>query len=211
MKLVKMVCPSCGAKLDVDKDKKEFVCEYCHTTTLLDDEVIRVEHVIKDENIDAKVGVANNFLKGFFGVSILSFIVPFIIVIVIIIIAFIGIGFKNDLKKNDIDKVINNNEVIDETDKVIDNFIDNFEITSFNNDFENYIGVQSAFFVKNMLNDVISANTKGEHVITVVYEQKNVTDVNEIANISKSMVSGKEYTITLEYDEVGFVNKIIID
>ena len=44
MKLVKLECPNCKSVLEVNEEMKKFTCNYCGTTTLLDDEVIRVKH-----------------------------------------------------------------------------------------------------------------------------------------------------------------------
>ena len=56
MKLIELKCPSCGSNLKVNKELKTFTCNFCGTTTLLDDEVVRVEHRIvgtkKKERID---------------------------------------------------------------------------------------------------------------------------------------------------------------
>ena len=61
MKLIKLKCPSCGANLKVDREKKKFICNYCRTESLLDDEVIKIEHTIVDKNKET----ALNIFKGF--------------------------------------------------------------------------------------------------------------------------------------------------
>ncbi len=57
MKLVKLKCPSCGSNLEINKELKAFTCNYCGTTTMVDDEIIKVEHRIvgtkKKERIEA--------------------------------------------------------------------------------------------------------------------------------------------------------------
>lgn len=57
MKLIKLKCPSCGSNLEINKELKSFTCNYCGTTSLVDDEVIKVEHRIvgtkKKERIEA--------------------------------------------------------------------------------------------------------------------------------------------------------------
>lgn len=52
MKLLQLRCPSCGAKLSVSSQLKSFTCNFCRTTTLLDDEIIRVEHFINNVEKD---------------------------------------------------------------------------------------------------------------------------------------------------------------
>ena len=57
MKLVNFVCPSCGAQLRVDADKKWAECPYCDTSTLIDDEA---QHV----RLDDAEQVGYEFEKG---------------------------------------------------------------------------------------------------------------------------------------------------
>ena len=45
MKLVKLTCPNCNAKLEVNSEMKQFTCNYCGTTTLLDDESVTVRNI----------------------------------------------------------------------------------------------------------------------------------------------------------------------
>ena len=42
MKLVDMVCPNCGAKIQADADMGSAKCEHCGSTFLLDDEAVHV-------------------------------------------------------------------------------------------------------------------------------------------------------------------------
>ena len=43
MKIINMVCPNCGASLQVDADKKNLTCNYCGSNLLLDD---GVQHIV---------------------------------------------------------------------------------------------------------------------------------------------------------------------
>lgn len=44
MKLVDMVCPNCGAKIQADADMGSAKCEHCGSTFLLDDEAVHVKY-----------------------------------------------------------------------------------------------------------------------------------------------------------------------
>lgn len=44
MKIVNMVCPNCGASLQVDADKKNLTCNYCGNNLFIDDEVHHVQY-----------------------------------------------------------------------------------------------------------------------------------------------------------------------
>ena len=50
MKLIEMICPRCGAHLQVRENTKRFRCEHCGTVLLVDDEV---QHVQYDNAEDA--------------------------------------------------------------------------------------------------------------------------------------------------------------
>lgn len=62
MKLLQLKCPTCGAKLEVSDQLKSFTCNYCGQVTMLDDEIIKVEHKIigNDKN------EAYERMEGFF-------------------------------------------------------------------------------------------------------------------------------------------------
>ena len=44
MKIVKMVCPNCGATLQIDADKKNLTCNYCGNNLFIDDEVQHIQY-----------------------------------------------------------------------------------------------------------------------------------------------------------------------
>ena len=44
MKIVSMVCPNCGASLQVDEDQKNLTCNYCGNSLYVDDEVKHVQY-----------------------------------------------------------------------------------------------------------------------------------------------------------------------
>lgn len=150
----------------------------------------------------------------FWGVMILLFIVIFVF-------AFVSI-FKGYREMN---KTINDNEIIDNvTDRVEDNEIMNgitdkieqgfsdFEIDSFNQTFELYSGTQSASFVKILLDKVVTNNKKEkDHIITVIYNGQSTNEPSEIVNMKKTLVDRQEYEVSLDYNSDGFVSKVTID
>ena len=44
MKIISMVCPNCGASLQVDADQKNLTCSYCGNSLYVDDEVKHVQY-----------------------------------------------------------------------------------------------------------------------------------------------------------------------
>ena len=63
MKLIKVVCPNCNSHLEMEDGQKNFKCEYCGTNILLDDEVIKVDHVIHDNEKDESIKKAEALIK----------------------------------------------------------------------------------------------------------------------------------------------------
>lgn len=65
MKLIKLTCPNCGAKLQVSSDEKIYNCNYCRTDIIIDDETIKVEHTLKDQTKEEKIKIAMTYLEDF--------------------------------------------------------------------------------------------------------------------------------------------------
>ncbi len=63
MKIIQLKCPGCGAKLNVSDQLKSFTCNFCGITSLLDDEVIRVEHTIKNAEEDELYKKIDGYIK----------------------------------------------------------------------------------------------------------------------------------------------------
>lgn len=65
MKVVQLKCPSCGSSIEIEEDKKKTRCSYCHNQVMIDEEIIKVEHKIIDNEFEKKLKKANTFLKEF--------------------------------------------------------------------------------------------------------------------------------------------------
>lgn len=208
MRLVKLNCPNCGASLKVEDNKKEFYCKYCRTTSLLDDEVIRVEHTIVDEHAEEKLEIFNGFAKVFKGIGITS-MVYFGIIIVVVIGVIGGLVFNISKMNNRRDEIFNDNSAL--VDVEFDSKYSEVEIRGFNGPFEMYSGTQSVFFVESLLDKAVTNNkTEKEHIITVIYDDITTTVPDEIVSIKHSLEDDVEYEVSLDYDEDGFVNKITL-
>ena len=57
----------------------------------------------------------------------------------------------------------------------------------------------------------INNKTNSDQLITVVYNNINTTNESEIRNLKKSFDTWTNYEVILDYDSVGFVNKITIE
>ena len=93
-----------------------------------------------------------------------------------------------------------------------ENIISDFDIRSFNNNYEMYAGTEWGSSVSNVLDKIITNNkTNPERTIRVIYESTNTIDENEIRNIKNKLDKWKtDYEVILDYDDVGFVNQVTI-
>ena len=62
MKLINLKCANCGAILEIENDAKKAKCSYCNTTTLIDDEVLKIEHKIVNGEVERKLNNALTYL-----------------------------------------------------------------------------------------------------------------------------------------------------
>ncbi len=127
-------------------------------------------------------------------------------------------GIFNILQKNSEfeekvkDIIDQNQEQIDETNNQIKEEENRQKINSFNRKFEQHMGTQYNVVLGWLLDDVILNNKKSnEHTITVVFKTTTTTDPEMIKNLKKQFVSNHQYEVSIDYDEIGYVNKITIE
>ena len=63
MKLINLKCSNCGANLTANEDLKQCTCNFCGSVTLIDDEIIKVEHKIIDSNKEENFKRIDGLLK----------------------------------------------------------------------------------------------------------------------------------------------------
>ena len=89
------------------------------------------------------------------------------------------------------------------------------KIDSFNHMYEFYQGRKWKTIVFNIIDEVVTNNKKSnEHLIEVIYDNVSYgTDSNYIKTIKDVMPSDNflDYEISIDYDEIGYVNKVIIE
>ena len=83
------------------------------------------------------------------------------------------------------------------------------DINSFNFKFTNDSGTKSAFFMGDILDDVIESNKTHDRKVVLVFDGKEITDESEIVSIKHSL-SGS-YEVSLNYDDKGYINKMIVN
>ena len=154
-------------------------------------------------------------LKGF-GIGYLAYFLIIIVVAIIISIVVVVNMIKTNNKANDIydqagsiidkvtDEMNNNSGQTNAVDSKAD-------IQTFNAPFELYSGSQLGFFLKNIIDMVVTNNkTENEHIITIVYNETITTLPEDITALKQNIEDSKEYEVSLDYNDNGFINKITI-
>ena len=75
-----------------------------------------------------------------------------------------------------------------------------------------YSGSQYGTALSNLLDEVITSNKKyPDNQITIVFGEITTSDQEEIKNMKKNLDTWTKYEVSTEYDENGYINKIIIE
>ena len=93
------------------------------------------------------------------------------------------------------------------------------QLELFNNEFVQYEGKRSGSQVKAMMSSVINNNNQygetgdnvPEKVIEVVFGGKTATSSTDLTSIRASVVAGKQYNVSLQNNEQGYVHTITIE
>lgn len=198
MKFVELKCKNCGAKLEVEEGTTQVTCKFCDTSFSIDDAYTQgykyTKGVLKaqDEQFEKDLERAKDFINNSsFAKSNKIFSIVFAAFFIIVFGFCIFGAYSTFVSSKEEDK--------------------KFDISSFNTTYEVHAGRCSGFFLINTLNDIVTNNkTNKEHIITVVY--KNVSTINEkeVKEIRDSLSSSRDYDVSLDYDNEGYVNKFTI-
>lgn len=63
MKIIQLKCPSCGANLKVSDKLKSYTCNFCGATSILDNEVIKIEHTFINPEVDELYKKLDGYIK----------------------------------------------------------------------------------------------------------------------------------------------------
>lgn len=78
--------------------------------------------------------------------------------------------------------------------------------------FEARTGTKATIFVKSILDEINTINKKNTgHIVTLVYNNTTTTDETKIKDIKHSLEEWGEYEVSIEYDDAGYVNKVILE
>ena len=85
-------------------------------------------------------------------------------------------------------------------------------VSQHNSEFERYTGSQPKVFLDNVFDHMIALNKRETgRTVTLVYKSTSTTDETKIKSIKNSLDKFGFYEVTLEYDEDGYVNKVILE
>lgn len=119
---------------------------------------------------------------------------------------------SNELFKEKYDEAKNMfNEKEEEFEEEQEKRENEFELEQFNSQFEHYSTFSQGFHLKNLLDEIVASNQKNkDKIVTVVYKNQNYTEAEEIKNLKNNFENHIEYEFLLEYNENGYVNKLVI-
>lgn len=216
----KLRCESCGGELRIEENGDYASCDYCRTKYKLNEDhtvVIKLDDSVKEVGKNIKVAAVPFMVMG------TIFIVFFIFVFGVILyeqhedtktfnsnVAKSHEEFNSNVAK--MNEQINSN-IEDSKSNLNSNaeeFKKNRDITSFNFKYNIYQGTQTKLFIESLLDTVFASNQANERKIVVVFNEKTISNNDEILNIKKSLKDNKDYVIKYEYDSEGYINKVII-
>ena len=193
----KLKCSSCGATLEVEDNNEYAVCNHCGSRYKLNEDLNL--NIKLDENTKE---VLNNGL-GIFKHTTKFMFIPIIIFVIIfgLIIYFVFINISKTEKTME-----NNHSKIEEP---INSKKENIKKDTFNFQFVHDNGTKSAFFLASTLDEIIQSNKIYDRKVSLVFNGNETTDESEIIDIKHSLDG--DYEVSLNYDDDGYINKIIVD
>ncbi len=202
---------------------------------LINDTQENVNNVIEDQTIKKdNSGIWKKIIK-------IVLIICAILIIVRIIFAIIGLTLFNKVSNEALDMFESTSssiigETVDTSDegnffkrifKMFTNIFDNtseiimeesskkmdeMEKQAYNQSFEMFSGKQKGLIVKNSIIDAIVSNAEFEDKeMTVKYNDIETKDLEEIKDLQTSLDSSKTYKVSYEYDEDGYIYKVLIE
>lgn len=197
MELKELKCKNCGAKIELEEGKTEVTCKYCNTTFKVDDEYSKAYNytkgILKAHN--EQMQEFYNSREGKLSKRIIN-----IIIIIVFLIFFLVIGLM-------ISNIYNYSHI---RSNVIETKNESIDVDMFNIQFSGMNGQKSTFFINDYLDEIVTNNKKQEHIITVKYQDKETSNPDEIIAIKKSLDESKQYELSTDYDQAGFINKLTI-
>ena len=216
----KLRCESCGGELRIEENGDYASCDYCRTKYKLNEDhtvVIKLDDSVKEVGKNIKTAAVPFMVMG------ITFIIFFIFIFGVILYEQHedNKAYNSNMAKSQEDFNSNFAKVNEQINSNVNDSKSNLQsnteelkkksdITSFNFQFNIYQGTQTKFFVNSLLDTVFASNQTNERKIVVVFNEKTISNNDEIINIKKSLKDNNNYVIKYEYDSEGYINKVII-
>jgi transcriptional regulator with XRE-family HTH domain len=196
------------------------------------DNLINEAEEIKTEKAEAQIIEDQPIQSSNPKNSKISFILITAIVILLVcgvISIFNKITTKDSNKQSLFDKIFNNMYIYDQephiqedviedvqgvfegAQEIINNTTSEMNKTTFNGILNGYNGTKSGYQVERLLDDVITSNKTKERKITIKYLEIETQDTDEIKNLKTDIEESKNFEVSFEYDEDGYIYEVIIE
>lgn len=186
----KLKCSSCGAELEVEENKEYAKCNHCGARYKLNEDLnvnIKLDDSIKEKLNDQLEMVTTP------KTTIISIAVIFIIGVFICVIAASTFSYRSD-------NTFNEERAKQQEESSKDNF--NFQFYGAN-------GTKNAFLLEHTLDEIVQSNKTNDRKVSLVFNGTETTEESEIINIKHSLDG--DYEVSINYDDTGYINKIIVD
>ena len=101
------------------------------------------------------------------------------------------------------------NNIIEDASDIINDGYNSMQIEDYNSELESYVGTQNGSDVQLLLDTVILKLKKDtSRIITVSYNDNETFDTNELTNIKNQIDPSKQYEVSMNYDNDGYINVI---
>lgn len=209
MRLKELNCKNCGATLEVEENATQVKCKFCNTTFAVEDAYTdgykfeKGKLQAQSEHFEKSMEQVNDFLNNNPIAKIhkkMSIIIT-IIFVVIFVMVLIGI-ISTSVSQNKMRDKINDDSIIND----MNDYMSDFDIKVFNNQFEMYKGTEYGSSVGRLLDEVSTNNKKNaDNQVTVVFKETTTKDPEEMKNIKKQLGDWTEYEVSFEYNDSGLI------
>ena len=215
MRLKELKCKNCGATLEVEENAQQVKCKFCNTTFAVEDAYTAGYKYEKgrlkaqNEQLEKHIENAKGILAPVGNVFAAHYIITAVVGIVIFLfIAITGISMVFSFNK-DKDTIRNNDDAVVED---MENFMSEFDIRRFNNNFEMYKGTEYGSSVGRLLDEISTNNKKNaKNQVTVVFKETTTKDPEEMKNIKKQLGDWTEYEVSFDYNDAGLIYQATIE
>lgn len=215
MRLKELKCKNCGATLEVEENAQQVKCKFCNTTFAVEDAYtdgykyekgrLKAQNEQLEKHMENAKGILAPVGKVFAAHYIITAVVG---IVIFLIIAIIGISMVFSFNK-DKDNIKNNNDAVVED---MENFMSEFDIRVFNNNFEMYKGTEYGSSVGRLLDEISTNNKKNaKNQVTVVFKETTTKDPEEMKNIKKQLGDWTEYEVSFDYNDAGLIYQATIE